>query len=269
MPANLPAEYYVKEREYHEAKTKEEKIRKLQEMLAVIPKHKGTERLIGMIKQRIAKLKAQLEKERARKKGRSFAIKKEGVAQVCLVGPANSGKSYLLNKLCNKEIPSTPTPFETMKPEVGMLDYEGIKVQLVEIPSLYEGFSKKRREFMGILHTCDLIVYLGEKEFVKELDEVKDKVIFCEADPEKLKAKIWDALELIKVYTKEPGKPPSSIALGLRRGATVRELCEKIHQDLVRKFRYARIIRKHGKLREIRAGLNFVLEDGDIVEIHA
>ncbi|MEM0358828.1 MAG: GTPase [Candidatus Hadarchaeales archaeon] len=143
MPANLPPEYFKAEQRYLQAKTLEEKIQATQELIRIAPKHKGTEKLLRMLKQRLAKLRRELE-ERERRRGGggpSFAVKKEGCAQVALVGLPNSGKSTLLRKLTNARPEVADYPFTTRFPVPGMMDYEDVQVQLVEIPSIVEGSS--------------------------------------------------------------------------------------------------------------------------------
>jgi ribosome-interacting GTPase 1 len=169
MPANLTPEYYAAEEEYRNSMTGEERLRALAKMLSVIPKNKATQTVIGEIRRKMSILKKEMALE-ARKK-RAFAkkgFKKEGAAQVCLVGPPNTGKSYILNKLCNKKIKSTELPFETTEPEVGMMDYDGVQIQLVEIPSTYPGFYEKRGDLQGIIHTCDLVCFVVNSD--EELD---------------------------------------------------------------------------------------------------
>jgi len=274
MPANLPAEYYSVEKEYHEAKSKEAKIIALQKMLSVIPKHKGTEKLVSEIKSKIAKLKKEIQKEEKKSKARKRGIRKEGAAQVCLIGFPNSGKSYILNKLCNKNIASTEIPFETVNPEVGMLDIDGVKIQLVEIPSVHPNFYEKRGDLKSIIFTTDAICFLADtkEEFQalkKEIDTFDKPYVVCSSKKlDELKEKIWKMLNLIKVYTKEPGSKPEKEPVALKVGSTVEDLGKEIHKDFVKKFRYAKIYRKKGKVKQLKVGLNFKLEDEDIVEFH-
>ncbi|MCW1309746.1 MAG: GTPase, partial [Candidatus Nanoarchaeia archaeon] len=114
MPANLPPEYYKAEKEYKKIKGTKEKIEFLKKMISLIPLHKGSEKHVAQLKQRLSKLREKLEREEEQKKivsRKSFGIKKEGAAQVCLVGLPNTGKSFILNKYCNKKIESSEKPF--------------------------------------------------------------------------------------------------------------------------------------------------------------
>lgn len=137
MPANLPPDYFVAEKRFREAKTTEEKIAILEEMMSIMPKHKGTDKLHGELKRKMAKLKESKEKE-AKKGGHKehWIVKKEGAGQVVLVGPPNSGKSFLLKVLTHAHPEVAEYPFTTRAPVPGMMTYEDIQIQLVELPAV-------------------------------------------------------------------------------------------------------------------------------------
>jgi len=143
MPANLPAEARAKWIKVMEAKTKEEKIRALQEFLASVPKHKGTEKLVKQVRRQIALLKRELERERTKKSSKraGYFVKKEGAAQVLLLGLTNSGKSTILSKLTNASPRISDEPFTTKRPIAGMMECDGMKFQLIEGPAIVEGAS--------------------------------------------------------------------------------------------------------------------------------
>ncbi|HHF98997.1 MAG TPA: TGS domain-containing protein [Candidatus Aerophobetes bacterium] len=137
MPANLPPQYYEAERRYREAKSIEEKISILQEMLAIMPKHKGTDKLQADLRAKISKLKKSVEKKKGpARKYQPYLIKKEGAAQVILAGPPNTGKSSILAALTKASPEIAPYPFTTHEPKVGMMPYENIKIQLVDTPPI-------------------------------------------------------------------------------------------------------------------------------------
>jgi ribosome-interacting GTPase 1 len=98
MPANLTPQYLEAERNYRTAKTPLEKIAFLEEMLSVMPKHKGTDHLRADIRTKIAKLTQSLDKKTATQRA-SMIIEKVGAGQVAVVGPPNSGKSQIVASL--------------------------------------------------------------------------------------------------------------------------------------------------------------------------
>lgn len=164
MPINAKPEYFIAVGKYNEAKTIREKLTALEEMLRTAPDHKGSEGLRAEIKQKLAKLRASLEKERQqqKKKGTNLTIKKEGSAQVVLVAMTNSGKSSLLKKLTNANPTIGSYGYTTKKPEVGIMEYKEIKIQIVELPAIYEGFAYKGMgpTYFSIIRNSDLIVFL-------------------------------------------------------------------------------------------------------------
>lgn len=162
MPANLPPEYFKAEERYLRAKTIEERILATQELIRVAPKHKGTEKLLRTLKRRLAKLRQELQKQQSRRisGGPSFAVKKEGAAQVALVGMPNSGKSMLLRWLTSARPEVADYPFTTREPVPGMMQFEDIQIQLVEVPALIEGSSMGRglgAQPLGVARNADAI----------------------------------------------------------------------------------------------------------------
>jgi ribosome-interacting GTPase 1 len=80
---------------------------------------------------------------------------------------------------------------------------------------------------------------------------------------------LFESLGVIRIYTKEPGmKVHSDHPFALRRGATVNDLAKNIHKEFVSNFLFAMVWAKRLPFSPKKVGLNFVLEDGDIVEIH-
>jgi len=309
MPTNVSYEYEEAEKKYFQARTNSEKLAALKEMLSKAPSHKGAENLRADIKQRIAKLKAIIDKERQQKK-KSFhiSVKKEGAATVCILGVVNSGKSSLLNLLsgCGKARVSE-YPYTTAMPEVGVMDYKSVKIQIIEIPAIIKDYtgSKNGPSFLSIVRNSDLVVLLlrenYEEEFNLVLDELEKGGIVLNKDVNKegfislraiivlnnerdfsfkgfsvfkldkdIKENIWNSLGLIYVYTKSPGKEKDEPAIALKEGSTIRDLAAYIHKDFLRKFKFARLWGKSSKFKGYQiVGLNHVLKSGDIVEIHA
>jgi ribosome-interacting GTPase 1 len=174
MPTNASAEYSIAEMQYRKAVTTEEKIAALENMLSTGPTHKGAENLRQDIKTKLAKLKLQLKKEsRQKATAKSIAIKKEGAAQIVMVGPPNSGKSLLLNKLTGTKAEVQNYPFTTMMPEIGMLDYSNVKIQVVELPAVVRDSSVRGKgpQFFSIVRNADLILIVTDTAELEELFE--------------------------------------------------------------------------------------------------
>lgn len=138
MPANLTPVYHDAEERYKNASSDPERLEALQEMLAVIPKHKGTEKLQAELKKKIARLRKDVQKHKSSGPSRKpfHHIDRDGAGRVVLAGPANSGKSSLLARLTHAEPEIAAYPFTTRAPQPGMLDYKDIKIQLVDLPPL-------------------------------------------------------------------------------------------------------------------------------------
>ncbi len=143
MPANLPPTYYKLKHQHEAAKTDEERLDLLEEMLRIIPKHKGSEKVVSDIRHRIAKIKrgtATTSGKSAGKRSYSDHIPKQGAGQVVLLGPPNAGKSQLLANWTNAKPEVSPTPYTTTAPTVGMLPYENIQFQIIDTPSITSDF---------------------------------------------------------------------------------------------------------------------------------
>lgn len=139
MPANLTPEYLEAERRYREARTPEEQLAALEEMLATIPKHKGTEHMRADIRRRISKVRTEAARRRSASRGTTWHhVPKEGAGQVVLVGPPNAGKSSLLAALSRATPVVAPYPFSTRIPLPGMVPYEDVQIQLVDLPPIAE-----------------------------------------------------------------------------------------------------------------------------------
>jgi len=264
MPINATPEYFKAEEKFQSARTNDEKIVALEEMIRQLPKHKGAEHKFAELRGKLAKLKKEGSKQK--KASRKIGISKEGDAQVCLLGLTNSGKSWLLSKLTDAKPLISQHPFTTTRPKVGMIDYNGIKIQLVEIPSTFEP------EHMSTVRSTDAIVcVLGEerqKEKLKKILEdnfIRQKYIFVntrEEEIEEIKNRIWSILGLIIVYTKND-RTVSPMALP--KGATIKRFADRIHKDFIKDFRFARLWRDD---RILQVGLDYKLREGDIVKLY-
>jgi hypothetical protein len=138
MPANLTPQYREAEERFREAATHEEKLVALREMMALLPKHKGTEKLQADLRRRQAKLEEEAEhgaKGGARRVDPGH-VRREGAGQWALIGPPNAGKSALLAALTHAHPEVAPYPFTTHAPQPGMMPFEDVQVQLVDTPAV-------------------------------------------------------------------------------------------------------------------------------------
>jgi ribosome-interacting GTPase 1 len=327
MPANLPPQYFAAEKRWREATTVEEQIHALREMLAIMPKHKGTEKLQGDLKRRIARL--QEEAKAQRKKGRKAQmgyVPKEGAGQVAIIGPPNTGKSALVAALTHAHPDVAPYPFTTQKPVPAMMPYEDIQIQLVDTPPISDEYMASwLPNLIRLSDIAMLVVDLGRDPIGQAqmaIDQmgktsthldgrggqsdgqvplvlVKTMIVGNKSDLPKatenfqqlqqrfgqkfqmvaisaekreglegFEKKVFDALEITRVYTKEPGKKPDlEQPYVLKRGSTVLDVAAAVHRDFAKTLKYARIwgSEKYGGQSVQK---NHLVEDGDILELH-
>ena len=189
MPANLTPQYLDAEKRFKSAKTTEEKIEALEEMLATIPRHKGTEKLQADLKRRISKLRTAQEKRPASRAGLIHRVEKEGAGQVVLVGPPNSGKSLLVRRLTRAAPEVADYPFTTRAPLPGMMAFEDVQVQLVDLPPTHPDFPESW--LYQIIRNADaalLVLDLSDPDILEDLETTlgelrKAKVHFGQTPP--------------------------------------------------------------------------------------
>ena len=326
MPANLTPQYLEADKRFRAAKTPQDKIAALEEMLAVIPKHKGTEHLQGDLKRRLAKLRAEAEQARRRRGGFSMAVDREGAGQVVLVGAPNAGKSALVASLTNAQTEVGDYPFTTRRPFAGMMPFVNIQVQLVDLPAISDEYMEpwvpslvrpadlvllvadlaspsllgdlgkvlailERSKVwlvppgsppppVGWAHTGTLL--LGNKADAADAGTALE-VLRAEYAPrfpvhavsaktgqglEPLRRMIYDALGIVRVYSKPPGKEPSMQApVVLPKGSTIVEMAGAIHKDFARQLKFARVWGST-KFSGQRVQRDYVVHEGDIIELH-
>ena len=334
MPANLSPKYLEAERRYRQVSTNPDKIKCLQEMLSTIPKHKGTEKLQAQIKTKIAKLKQESKKKHAtRREGEFDTIKREGAGQVVLVGLPNVGKSEIVSSITHASPEVADYPCTTRKPTPGMIEYENVQVQLIDMPPLtndyieswipqiirnsdallividlnedsvpqmrsllemLEKFKLKPRIIGDRIEAEEELEFFEERVFYKktviagsksdlELADISLKMLkehYGENFPiipistkkvdtmELLKREIFKVLEIVRVYTKPPGKKSDLKApYILPVGSTVEEVAEHVHKDFLEKLKFARLWRAN-KFNGQRVQRDFVIEDNDVIELH-
>ena len=141
-----------------------DKIAELEEEIHTTKYNKATQHHIGLLKARIAKLKGEQETQSKKShSGPSYAIKKTGDATVLFVGFPSVGKSTLLNKLTNAESKVGEYEFTTLNVVPGMMEYNGAKIQLLDVPGIILGASKGKgrgREIMSVVRNADLILII-------------------------------------------------------------------------------------------------------------
>ena len=193
MVTNLPAEAKAKWAEVVACRSKPQKIKLMREFISLVPKHKGTNKLLAHVRRRIAALERDLEKAKARKKGsggrRSFSVPKEGAGQIIILGPTNVGRSSLLMSLTNAKVEVSPVPYVTRKPVIGMLPYMDIQFQLVEAPALVQGAADGRMngpQILGLARNADGLVLMVDlaadpvEQFQMMLSELEQAGIMVE-----------------------------------------------------------------------------------------
>jgi len=323
MPANLTPDYERAELRYRQATTDPERLEALREMLSLVPKHKGTEKIQADLKRKIS----QLRKSEARKPAHGpdlFHVPKGGAGQVVLTGPPNSGKSLLLSTTTGASVKVADYPFTTAVPAPGMWRYEDVQIQLVDTPPLTSEHIVPG--LMGTIRFADVICIvvdarLGLEQADMMLKTLGDKGLKLDSLPRaeldasdanhypaliaanradlaapgdletlaklyqgvleviplsaatgegltRLQRRLWQLLSVVRIYTKEPGKPPDhSKPFTLETGATVEDLAAEIHRELPKKMKFARIW-GDGRFSGQHVHRTEVLHDKDIVEIH-
>jgi small GTP-binding protein len=324
VPANLPPQYHEAEENFRLAKTIPEKLAALEEMLAIMPKHKGTDHLRAKLRARMAKLSEVSEKKSATKRA-STVIPREGAAQVAVVGLPNSGKSQLVATVTNASPPVADYPFTTHSAMPGMMEFEDIKIQLIDTPPLAPQAVDfwvppllRRADALLIMvdladapqeqveaivkQLTDMRITVGggardDTESVSwhkkalivgnklDLDNARNNytalnnkygkqlpVIAVSAKQgnglEELKLKLYKLLDVIRVYTKAPGKKPVfTDPVVLPRGSTLEDAAAGVHRDFRKRLKYARLWGS-GKHDGIMVKRDHIMQDGDIVELH-
>jgi ribosome-interacting GTPase 1 len=319
VPANLTPQYYAAEERYKRSRTFEEKTDALQEMLSVIPKHKGTEKLQADIKKKLSQLREESQNQKKKAKGgyNPFHVEKQGAGQVVLAGCPNTGKSALVATLTRAKVKVADFPFTTALPATGMMPYEDVLVQLVDTPpftaeNVPPGLMGTFRNADALLLIIDLAsgecldqlettlslltnrgiiddsgespfslpyLILGLKadmpdasanlDILRELHPDTEIVPFStyDGDTDALRRRIYDLLDVIRIYTKSPGKPPDlERPFVMKRGSTVVELAYEIHRDFPDRLKSA-LVWGSARFDGQAVARDYVLHDKDIVEL--
>ena len=325
MPANLTPDYLSAEQRFKSAKTTEEKVAAIEEMMATIPRHKGTEKMQADLKRRLSKLRAEQARRPTSRIGAIHRVEKEGAGQVVLVGPPNSGKSLLVRRLTHATPEVADYPFTTRVPLPGMMPFEDVQVQLVDLPPVHPDFPESW--LYQIIRNADaalLVVDLSDPDLLEDLEttlsqlaNVKVKLdrgelpdqpgwlykrtvlvankidasgatedfeilsdlyadrfrltrVSAETGEglESFRQQVFELLEVIRIYTKAPGKKLERAApYVLKRGSRLIDLAAHVHHDFLTQLKYARLWRE-GRFDGQMVNRDHLLEDKDVVELH-
>jgi small GTP-binding protein len=161
-----------------------ERVREVNALLAELPDYRN-----GPYADLRKWLLSEIEESRVRSSAvhrDSIAVRREGAAQIALVGPPNVGKSSILQALSEIQIKTGDYPFTTLRPIPALTRIGGVLVQLVEIPGLIEGATEDRgggRALLGVLRSADGIVYCARADgHPRELAAVRDEVALAGID---------------------------------------------------------------------------------------
>ena len=197
MPANLTAEAKAKWNKAQQARTAKEKIPALQEFLSAIPKHKGNERLRAQIKRKIALLRAEVETKHRRGSGRvtERVIQKAGAAQIAIVGLTKVGRSSLLTAVTAARPVITTYPYATKESVPGMMNFEDLQFQLIELPALVpteEGRFTFQEGSVDIVRNCDGLVVMVDlgADPVVQLDFILAELARSQVTPTRLESNV-------------------------------------------------------------------------------
>lgn len=329
MATNVTPQYLEAEAEYKSARTAEERLACLKKMLTLVPKHKASEKLQADLKTKISETRDEIEREKKspKKGGVSYKIPKQGAGQYVIVGAPNAGKSRLLGSLTRATPEVAPYPFTTREPHAGMMDWEDVRVQLIDTPPItadyLEGYvSSMVRSADAVLLMVDLgdddgpfaaeavldrltqtkTILTGQPpalvedptvQYVKtmlvankidlpgasdRLDIVNEMfgarfgvhVLSLETGTGlvQLRDAIYKFLNVIRVYTKQPGKPADMASpFTCPVGSNVVELASLVHRDFALGLKSARIWGT-GVFDGQTVKRDHVLHDRDVVELH-
>ncbi len=329
MAANLTPQYLEAEAEFKKAVTPEERLACLKKMYTLLPKHKASEKLQADLKTRMSKLREEVEEERKRPKkgGGAHKIPRQGAGQYVILGAPNVGKSRLLTRLTRATPEVAPYPFTTHEPHAGMMEWEDVKVQLIDTPPVTPDYLESYLAGMvGAADAALLLVDLGDDDgpfaaeaVINRLEQAKTllrgttagmdedpavratrtilvankvdlpgaaerlgivrdlfgdrfpvSVISAEAGTglEDLRTAIYRFLHVIRVYSKQPGKPPDLTSpFTCLEGSTVSQMAGLVHRDFVEGLKSARIWGA-GVYDGQTVKRDHVLHDKDIVELH-
>lgn len=160
MPTNLPPEYFSAEEKFKQARNYNDKIAALEDLIATIPKHKGTDKLRADLRRKLSKLREEATKKKKTGKGDLYNVEKHGATTWALAGFANSGKSSILASVTNANPVIADYPMSTLTPLSGMMAFEDILIQLIDLPPI--GNEATDGWVSSIFRNADSILIVGD-----------------------------------------------------------------------------------------------------------
>ncbi len=294
---NQSPEYQKAQGRFLCAQTDEERTKALEEMIRECPKHKSSEKMLANLKTRYKKLKLKIVRDKKAGKGGKKGIKKEDM-QAVIIGFTNTGKSTLLKLLTNATPTISQIKFTTKEPVIGMLNYDTVQIQLIENPAIESPDYDK-----GLTNGADTLLILINR--LEEIDKIKPQLkntkakriivfnttnqdknelrkidatlkskkhnyviinLISNPDLDKLKKLLFQTFEILRIYTKEPGKPKSDKPMILKPDSTVSDAAEKILTGLSKRVIQTKIWGPSSKFAGQIVGLKHILKDLDVVE---
>src|SRR5919109_1155838 len=262
-----------------------EKIKEIQDQIHRTQINKATEFHIGLLKAKIARLKREMEENvhgRTMHSGgenAGFDVRKAGDATVVLIGLPSVGKSTLLNRLTNARSRVASYQFTTLTAVPGMLHHRGSKIQVLDLPGIIEGASGGKgfgKRVMSVARGADLVlnkIDLVNNGFIQELNsKISNNFIPISADAginiDALKEAIYHKLRFIRVYMRPKGSEADyNEPLIVKNGATMQDVCNKIHRNMAKNFRDGLVWGKSAKFAGQKVGLDHKLADEDVITI--
>ncbi|MCX6747094.1 MAG: 50S ribosome-binding GTPase [Candidatus Pacearchaeota archaeon] len=299
MPINAHPDFIYAEKEYLLAENLEDKLRAMEKMISLVPKHKGAENLRAQLKLRYKKLKEKITAEKKSKRGSRIGIKKEDM-QAVIIGKTKTGKSSLISLITNAHPEIADYEFTTRVPIIGMMDYNGVSIQLIEVPAIESEYYDR-----GITNSADsVLILITDLNQIQEIEKKLDKsagkriIIFNKIDSlsesekrkisatlsskkynfqlistrtkegtELLKEKLFQSFGKIRVYTKQPNeKQKAKKPIILFPDSIVKDVAEKILKGFSNKVKETRIWGPSSKYPGQVVGLQHKMKDLDVVK---
>lgn len=158
------------------------KIKQLEKEIRETPYHKGTERHIGLLKAKIARMRQKLGEREERASaggGGGYAIKKQGDASCALVGPPSAGKSTLLNALTDAQSKTGSYDFTTLGVVPGIMKYQGAKIQIFDLPGLIEGAAEGKgdgKKVISTIRSSDLVILMSDVDRLAWFEKIREEL---------------------------------------------------------------------------------------------